>query len=324
MNRTANRPVLSICIVNWNTSDLLKDCLNSIYGDSQAAEWEVLVVDNASTDDSVEMVRNCFPQVGLVASPDNLGFAGGNNLALKRARGYYLLILNSDTRVQAGGLGALIDFMELHAGAGAAGPRMVKRDGSLQLSCGLTPSLGSEFVNKLLLHKLFPFFKLGNWNHAQIRDVGWVTGACLLVRREVVEQVGSLDPGMFMFYEDLEWCMRIRKAGWKIFYFPFCQVLHLGGQSTRKNLRRMLVISQRSQFYLFQKHFSRSHLRALRLLTAVEMVLRSCMWIFLTLLLPERRGEGRQRLSAYREILMRTLTERSYWSPLESRTGDRI
>ena len=308
-------PLLSVCIVSWNTCPLLKDCLHSVYDDPQVVEWEVLVVDNASSDDSVEMVESCFPQVRLVASRENLGFAGGNNLALEQARGRYLLLLNSDTRVEQGALGGLVAFMEDHPEAGAAGPRLVDEEGSLQLSCGLAPGLASEFVNKLLLHKLFPFFKLGGWDHAEIREVGWVTGACLLVRRAVVEQVGLLDSGIFMFYEDLEWCMRIRRGGWRIFYYPFSQVLHLGGRSTQKNLEEMLVVSQQSLFYLFQKHFGPGRLHVLRLLTVVEMVLRSLLWGLFAVLLPSRRAEGCQRLRAYREILHRTLAERSYWAP---------
>lgn len=316
----ADRPRLSICIVNWNTVDLLRDCLSSIYDDPQIALWEVVVVDNASTDDSVQMIQTAFPRAHLIVSDENLGFVGGNNLAIERARGDYLLLLNSDTRVEPGALGSLVDFLASHPEAGAAGPRLVGADGALQLSCGRSPNLASEFVNKLLLHKLLPFFKFGRWDHAEIREVGWITGACLLVRREVVEQLGPLDPQIFMFYEDLEFCMRIRRAGWKIFYHPFSQILHLGGQSTRKNLRNMLVISQRSLFYLFQKHFGRGHLHLLRLLTAVEMVLRSLLWSAVALLLSERRSEGRQRLGAYREILQKTVFDRSYWAPLENLT----
>lgn len=318
MNPDSALPLLSICIVNWNTRQLLKDCLESIYADPQSPAWEVIVVDNASADDSVAMVGACFPQAELIASPDNRGFAGGNNLAMERARGRYLLLLNSDTRVESGALVGLVDFMETHPEAGAVGPRLVHADGALQLSCGRLPDLTSELVNKLLLHKLLPYFKLGRWDHAEIRAVGWVTGACLLVRREVAQQVGRLDTGIFMFYEDLEWCMRIRKAGWKIFYYPFSQVLHLGGQSTRQNLGSMLVVSQQSLFYLFQKHFGPVQLHVLRLLTVVEMVLRATLWTFLTLLSPRHRPEGRQRLGAYWEILVKTCAKRSYWAPLDA------
>lgn len=316
-------PSLSICIANWNTCQLLRNCLTSIYNDPQAVEWEVIVVDNASSDSSVEMVKTHFPQVRLIASKENLGFARSSNLAMEQASGPYLLLLNSDTQVEPGAVGPLIHFLEVNPQAGAVGPRLVGQDGALELSCGRPPGLGSECVNKLLLHKLFPFFKFGRWNHAETREVGWIAGACLMVRRAVLEKVGPLDPRMFMFYEDVDWCLRIRAAGWKIYYYPFSQVLHLGGQSTRQNFGEMLVVSQQSLYYLFEKHFGRRSLHLLRLLTLAEMGLRSLLWGGSSLLVPALRDEGRERLQAYREIFSRTLGDRAYWASFALRVGER-
>jgi hypothetical protein len=230
---------------------------------------------------------------------------------MQEARGRYWLLLNSDTRVECGALGTLVDFMDATAEAGAVGPKLLNADGSLQLSCGIAPTFYSEMANKLLLHKLFPFFKLGSWDHSQIREVGWVTGACLLVRRTVADQVGHLDPAIFMFYEDLEWCLRIRQGGWKIFYHAFSRVLHLGGQSTRQNFGEMLVISHQSLFYWYGKHFDGWQVQVLRLLTPVEMLLRSLIWGVLFCWHSARRNEARQRLRAYREIAAKTLFSRS-------------
>jgi len=311
------KPRLSICVLNWNTRELLRECLRAICEDPEAGQWEVLVVDNASTDGSPQMVERCFPQVHLLVNRENLGFSRGNNLALERARGGYLLLLNSDTRVEPGALGRLVEFMEERQEAGAVGPMLLNADSSVQLSCGTAPGLWAEFLHKLLLHKLFPFFKLGRWNHGSIRQVGWVSGACLLIRRQALEEVGPLDSSIYMCYEDLEWCLRLRRGGWQIFYYPFSRVVHLGGQSIRKNFAEMLVVSQQSLFYLFQKHFGRGRLWALRLLTLVEMLLRMALWSALLALSPARRAEGRQRLRAYREILVRTLAERSYWAPMK-------
>ena len=312
------KPILSIVIVNWNTCELLRDCLEALLADPDSRRWEILVVDNASADDSVAMVRGCFPQVQLLASPENLGFSRGNNLALEQARGEYLLLLNSDTRVECGALGALVAFMAGQPRIGAAGPMLLNTDGSLQLSCGIAPSLRTEIVHKLLLHRLFPFFKLAGWDHRSARAVGWVSGACLLIRRQALEEVGPLDPAIYMCCEDLEWCMRLARKDWQIFYYPFSRVVHLEGQSIRKNLGQMLVISQQSLFYLFQKHFGTGHLLLLRLLTLVEMVLRSVLWGGLFVCLPARRAESRQRLRAYRQILRRSLLDRAYWSPLDT------
>jgi len=313
-----NGPILSILVVNWNTAELLRNCLISIYEDPASAVWEVIVVDNNSDDGSLAMLERDFPQVVRVASRENTGFVRGNYLALEKARGRYLLLLNTDTEVDCGALEPLVDFMIAHPEAGAVGPKLLNRDGSLQLSCGISPSLATEFTNKILLHNLFPFFKLGGWDHAEIREVGWVTGACLMMRREVVAEVGFLDPALYMFYEDLEWCLRIGSSGWKTFYYPSSRVLHLGGQSTRQNLAEMLVISQRSLFYLFEKHYGRIQLHVLRLLTLVEMALRTTAWCLFFALIPSRRSEGRQRLRAYREIAINTLLRKSYWAPVRA------
>lgn len=310
-------PSLSVCLVNWNTRQLLADCLESLFADPASAAWEVLVVDNASSDGSAAMVRRRFPQVRLIVSQENLGFSGGNNLALARTRAPYMLLLNTDTLVEPGALGRLVDFMEARADVGAVGPKLLNADGSLQLSCGIAPSAWTEMLHKLLLHKVFPFFKLGRWNHGQTRAVGWVSGACLLVRRTAVDQVGPLDPGFYMYHEDVEWCLRLNRGGWGVYYCPDSRVTHLGGQSSRQNFAKMLVVSQQSLFYLYSKHFGRGSALALRWLTVLEMGLRAAVWSALLACRPRRRGEARQRLGAYAEILRRTLTDRSYWAPSE-------
>ncbi len=220
--------------------------------------------------------------------------------------------------MREGALGGLVAFMDGNPDAGAAGPMLLNEDGSLQPSCGTAPSLRSEIVRKLLLHRVFPDFKMRRLDHNAVRTVDWVTGACLLVRRAVVESVGALDPGIFMFYEDVEWCLRIRGAGWRIFFHPEYRVVHLGGRSTRKNLEEMLVISQRSLYYLFQRHLGRGRLQVLRALTVVEMALRSVLWGAIFALRPSRRDGARERLGAYRTILRRTLRDRSYWAPADA------
>ena len=312
----ADEVSLSICIVSWNTRDLLEACLRSVFADPDSDGWQVLVVDNASSDGSADMVEDRFPRAELIRSPENLGFSRGNNLALERAAGRCLLLLNSDTAVDAGALGGLVDYLDSDPGAGAIGPRLVYPDGSLQLSCGRTPGLHSEIVHKLLLHRIFPFFRLGRWPHGERRKVGWVTGACLMVRREAAAETGFLDPGIFMCFEDLDWCMRLRKKGWSVVYLPSSRVVHLDGQSIRKNLGEMLVVSQQSLFYLFEKHFGMGRLHVLRLLTVIEMLLRSALWIAPALLSSRLGNEGGQRLRAYWRILQRTVTDRSYWAPL--------
>lgn len=318
---TVDQPRLSVCVLNWNTCDLLHTCLQSLYEDPDAQEWEVIVVDNGSSDGSCGMVAASFPDARLVQNRENLGFAVGNNHAMELARGDHILLLNPDTRVEAGALNRLIHFMTENPDVGAVGPKLLSADGSVQLSCGIRPSLRTELVNKTLLHNLFPFYKLGRWHHDKIRNVDWVMGACILVRKSVVEEIGRLDPAIFMFYEDLDWCLRIRDSGWRICYFPFSRVHHLRGASTRQNLRNMLVVSQRSLYFLFAKHASNTSLRILRILTLIEMTLRTILWLPYTAISPSHRKEGVQRLQAYGDIFIKSLVDRDYWSPTSDRTG---
>ena len=172
----------------------------------------------------------------------------------------------------------------------------------------------SEIGRKLLLHRVFPFFRFADWDHRTRRSVGWVTGACLMIRRATCAQAGYLDSRIFMCLEDVDWCMRVRQAGWDVVYFPESEVVHIGGSSIRANFTQMLVISQQSLFYLFFKHFGQSHVHVLRFFTLIEMGLRTALWSVFSVL-PGRRREARQRLLAYILILRKTIVERSYYHP---------
>jgi GT2 family glycosyltransferase len=309
---------LSICILSWNTCQLLEDCLRSLYADPAARHWQVIVVDNDSADASAQMVAAQFPQVELIRSERNLGFAGGNNLAISTATAPVLLLLNSDTRVPVGALSRLLATLSDQPATGVVGPRLENADGDLEYSCGRAPGLLPEIVHKLLLHRVFPYFKFGCWHHEQQRDVGWVTGACIMVRRTAIDAAGPLDDAMFMCYEDLEWCMRLKASGWRIVYEPASIVTHLEGRSISQRFGQMLVVSQQSLFYLFDKHFGSTRLYLLRIFTLIEMILRSILWTVLWIFRPASRVEGRQRLGAYRTIFRRTLTDRTYWAPARS------
>ena len=297
------RPFLTICIVNWNTRGLLRECLGSIFDDPDSDNWEVIVVDNASSDDSVEMVRNEFSCVKLLVSSTNLGFVSANNWAMEEALADYWLLLNSDTRVEIGSISILIDFLNQHPEAAVVGPRLIRNDGSIQRSCGVSPTFIREFANKLLLHKVFPTIKFGSRDLSAIREVGWVTGACLMVRKCIGEKVGILDPDFFMFYEDLEWCIRIGKNKGKIFYCPSSCVIHAGGQSTRKNFTRMLILSHKSLICLYKKYFKQHEFISLLLMIPVEMSMRCVIWFSIYCFLPGRRDEASKRLRAYWYIL---------------------
>jgi N-acetylglucosaminyl-diphospho-decaprenol L-rhamnosyltransferase len=311
-------PELSICVVIWNSESVIRDCLQSVYSDARSVGWEVFVVDNASTDSGPTIVQQEFPQVTLLQPGGNLGFSRANNLALQQTSGDFQLLLNPDTQPRLGALGQLIDFMRQRADVGIVGPRLVGADGRLELSCGRSPTMLSEIGRKLLLHRVFPFFRFANWDHQTTRSVGWVTGACLMIRRAASTQVGYLDGRIFMCLEDVDWCMRVREGGWDVTYFPASEVVHIGGSSIRANFTQMLVISQQSLFYLFFKHFGPIHVQVLRVFTLIEMVLRAVIWSVLSAL-PSRRLEAKQRLPAYFLILRKTAAERSYYHPQDQK-----
>ena len=250
--------LLSIIIVNWNTRDLLAACLESVHQDVETlAGWsvETFVVDNASSDGSPQMVRERFPWVRLIENEENLGFAAANNQALRQARGRYALLLNSDTEVQPGALAALVEFMAAHPQAGAVGARLLNADGSLQPSCHPMLTPGREFWRLIFLDRLWPraTYPLGRWDLATPRQVEVIKGACLLLRREALAQVGLLDEAYFMYTEEVDLCYRLAEAGWELWWLPSARVIHREAQSTRQAAAKMYVQLYRSKVHFYRK-----------------------------------------------------------------------
>jgi N-acetylglucosaminyl-diphospho-decaprenol L-rhamnosyltransferase len=258
--------VLSLIVLSWNTADLLADCLRSIPAGAAGLNYQVVVVDNASTDGSADMVARDFPDVQLIRSSENLGFARGNNLGIRAANPDtpYILLLNSDTLIKPGTLTALVHFMDTHPDAGAVSPRLLRPDGTPQpYAFGGDPTpmyLLRRAMKQLLLHRY-----LHDWAMDHLQSVDWVSGACLLVRRVAIEQVGLLDENMFMYFEDNDWCLRIRKAGWRVYYNPQVEIIHLGGQSLKKNPRARSAYYN-SLVYFYTKHYGRFSQWLLRLM----------------------------------------------------------
>lgn len=255
----AREPVdLSIIIVNWNTCDLLAKCLDSIFQTVRASAYEIILVDNGSTDGSVDMVRARFPSVRLIENQQNVGFTQANNQALAASCGRCVLLLNSDTEAQPGALDAMVRFMDAHPAAGAAGAHLLNPDGSFQASHTEFPNLWREFLILSGLGRAFlcpSYPSHGPEVEKGPQPIDYTEGACLLVRREVVEQVGGLDEGFFMYAEEVDWCYRIKQAGWEVWYLPEVRIVHHGGGSSRKRKTRTEAELYRSRIRFFHKYY---------------------------------------------------------------------
>ena len=256
-------PKLSIVIVNYNTRELLRACLQSVLKSQDAPTMELFVVDNASSDNSGAMVASEFPSVKLIQSGTNRGYAYANNLALRRCRGEYLLLLNPDTVVPPRALKQMVDFMDNHPEAGIAGPKLVRDNGSLDLACRRSfPTPEVSFYRMLGLSKLFPRSRrFGRYNLTYLdpdrpTEVDSVVGAFMMVRAAAAEQVGFLDESFFMYGEDIDWALRIKARGWTALYNPAVVVLHLKGASSRRHPRKTIVAFYQAMHLFYRKHYA--------------------------------------------------------------------
>jgi GT2 family glycosyltransferase len=247
---------LSILIVSWNTRTLLEQCLASIYTPAPPFPFEVLIVDNASSDGSPAMIRERFPQAKLIENRDNPGFARANNQAIHRSAGEYVLLLNPDTIVRPGGLAELVRFLDERPEAGAAGPRLLNPDGTLQVSAFPRPTLFREFWFLFHLDRFYPLarYPLSRWGGEEPKEVEILMGACLLLRRKVLDQVGPLDEDFFIYSEEVDLCTRVRRGGWRLYWTPRAEVVHYGGQSTQQVAAEMFLRLYQGKILYFRKH----------------------------------------------------------------------
>jgi len=253
---------LTITICSWNTIEDTRACLASLERSREEGDFEVIVVDNASSDGSAQMVRDEFPWVRLLEPGENLGFTGGHNLALAQKRGRHSALLNSDTVVHPGAIATIIAFMREHPESGVVGPKLLNPDGSLQYSCRRFPNPVAAAFRNTWLGRLFPQnravtdYLMTDWDHASVRDVDWVSGAALFMREEVYSKIGGLDPHFFMYCEDVDICQRAWNAGWKVTYLPDAVITHAIGRSTDKVANKMIVRFHKSMFRYYAKHIA--------------------------------------------------------------------
>lgn len=277
-------PEVSVIVLNWNTRDLLAECLNTILQNAQGFELEIIVVDNASTDGSQAMLQRSFPQVRLLANPTNVGFAKANNQGMATSKGRYMLLLNSDAFLQPGALQALVSLAEVKPQAGLVGAQLLNPDGSFQASHTFFPTLWREFLilsglGRALFGHWYPSHGPEEAKGPQFVD--YVEGACLLVRREAFETVGGLDEDYFMYAEEVDWCYALRARGWQVWYQPAARVIHLGGGSSRGRSTQREADLYRSRSMFFRKHYGPGAGRLLKMqiygFTAVKIAVHGLL-----------------------------------------------
>jgi GT2 family glycosyltransferase len=253
---------VSIIIPSWNTKKLLKQCLGSILNNCKSKRKnkvvaEVIVIDNGSTDGTVKYLRDLELkkyrniELKIILNKRNLGFGAGNNQGMRLAKGKYFLLLNSDTIVKNQAWLKMAEFMDRNPKVGVVGCRLLNPDGSWQPSCGYFPNLAVAFLMIFAEHWLG---SLVRFSPKKLKEVDWVMGAAMMIRPKVIEKAGLMDEGIFMYMDEVEWCWRIKKAGWKIMFWPGAEIIHLGGGSSPEGRKWPIVNIYRGLLYFYQKH----------------------------------------------------------------------
>ncbi len=247
---------LSVVIVNWNTGDLLHRCVESLLCTGTELSIEIIVVDNASTDQSTTALNQYRDRIRVVENSANIGFARACNQGMEMSSGRYVLLVGPDAQVMPGALKTMVDFMDGHPEAGAAGPSLLYPDGRLQPSGGSFPTFRRLLgIHPLIMH-VFPAAvdPLRRRDFNKVSEVDEVSGACLLIRRAAIEMIGFLDEAFFLYFEDIDWCLRLKQGGWKVYYLPHAQIIHHWRSQTDPSPHAQLHYL-RSLFYYVRKHF---------------------------------------------------------------------
>ena len=228
--------LISVILVSYNTAKMSVEALDSLFTSQGDFTLEVFVVDNASKDNSVQVIKKAYPNITLIENKENVGFGRANNQVLDFAKGEYILLLNTDAFVQAETLQKTVQYMQAHPRCGVLGVKLLGRDGELQPSCRYFPTPFNLFAGRVGLHRLLPNIKMvddTNWNSSLTQNCDWVPGCYYLVRKSVIDQVGLFDPLYFLYCEEVDHCYATKKAGWEVTYFADASVVHIGGESAK-------------------------------------------------------------------------------------------
>lgn len=286
---------LSIIIVSWNARDFLLKCLQSLTIETFRHETEIIVVDNGSTDGSIDIVKDQFSQVKLINNETNLGFAKANNIAIRQSKGKYVCLINSDVVVKEDCISRVIRFMDDNYRVGILGPRILGTNGKVQRSCMEFPTLWNAFCRSFALDYFFPKSKIFGsqlmryWQHDDIKSVDVINGCFWIVRRTALEEVGLLDERFFIYGEDIDWCRRFHDNDWDVVFFPEAEVIHYGGASSSNAPIKFFIEMHRSNLQYWQKHHGDCVSHAFLFLTLVHYIIRFCGQMFIYWMRPAKR-----------------------------------
>ncbi|MCP5097943.1 MAG: glycosyltransferase family 2 protein [Chloroflexi bacterium] len=267
---------LSIVVVSWNVRGLLYACLQSIERNQAGLDLEVILVDSASSDGTVEMVKESFPWVKLIACNENVGFPRGNNMGIERANGRYILLLNPDTEIVGDALQTMLQYMESYQDVGVVGAQLLNTDGSVQSSRRRFPTLMTGFFESTWLQGAAPsllrhYYMLDVPDNEQA-EADWIMGACMFMRQEVVRQIGGMDEAYFMYSEELDLCHRIKANGWRVIYLPQAKIKHHYGKSSEQAVTSRHINFNRAKLRYFRKYHGRIAALVLRLFLLLNYV----------------------------------------------------
>jgi GT2 family glycosyltransferase len=299
---------VSIIIVNWNTRDILRDSLRSIHDQTAKGCYEIIVVDNASSDGSAAMIRHEFPDVRLIANDTNRGYGAAANQGIKIAAGRYVLILNSDIIICDGAVDKTVKYADTHQNAAIVTCQVWQSSNEVQMTCFRFPSVLSAIFSVTGLSKVFKYNRFFGrewmlwWGRNSEQEVDVASGMFLLVRREAMDKVGIMDETFFMYYEETDWCRRFADAGWKILFWPGAKVLHIhgGSQSSQQKAAEMFALQRKSMLLYFRKHHSGLAHLTVRCVLAISFVTKFFVWNTIILL---RFIAGKNTLTAQGECL---------------------
>jgi GT2 family glycosyltransferase len=296
-------PKVSIVIVNWRTPQLLRGCLLALGNDEHKDSFELYVVDNASGDESLSILANEFPYVNVIANEKNVGFSKACNQVIPKAKGGYVLLLNPDTVVVDNAVSKLAAFLDNNLQCGAVGPKILNEDGTLQLACRRSfPSPKAAFFRLTYLSKLFPKLPLfAKYNMTYIDPdkavaVDALSGSCMMVRKNVIDKIGLLDEDIFMFGEDIDWCWRIKQAGWQVFYNPQAVIYHSHGASSRLRPIGATFDLHKGMEVFYRKHLAKKYWPIFNQLVYMAIWLRALLFVMVNLIKAQMSNKGKMVL----------------------------